>query len=71
MFEKVTSTSSMIKSFAYDEDAKILAVTFKNNSEWYYHNVPEKIFNDMKESDSHGKFFLANIKGKYRDQPFS
>lgn len=60
---KVTSTSSMISSFAH-EGTK-LSVTFRTGAVYHYKGVPEKVFHQMKAAPSHGQFFNTHIKGKY------
>ena len=57
--------SSMIASFGYEADNSTLEVEFNSGAVWQYYDVPESVYYDMKNSDSLGKFFHANIKGQY------
>lgn len=60
--------SSMITSFGYDLTNSILEIEFKSNgSIWQYFDVPESVYYEMKNADSCGKFFHANIKGEYTE----
>jgi hypothetical protein len=66
--ERKTVDSSMLSSIGYDSSTSTLEVEFKNNGiVWQYHDVPEDIYNDLMAADSAGKYFLANIKGKYSE----
>jgi hypothetical protein len=60
--------SSMITSIGYDPDNAILEIEFKSNgSRWQYYDVPQYVYDEMMCADSVGKYFHANIKGKYRE----
>lgn len=60
-----TTRSSMLKSIAYDHDEESLTVEFGNGGRYVYKDVPQTIFNDLVNAESEGKYFLANIKGKF------
>ena len=55
--------SSQIDSIGYDAFDGTLAVLFKGNSLYHYHNVPHNIYTAMIASPSVGKFFAEHIKG--------
>jgi hypothetical protein len=60
--------SSMIMSVGYDYDTAILEVEFKKNHQiWDYYDVPLYIFEQLRTSESCGKFFLSSIRGQYRE----
>jgi len=59
------SDSSAIASIRHDSKEKILTVSFNSGSSHDFANVPDEIFDAMKVSDSAGKYFHQNIKGKY------
>lgn len=60
--------SSMITSFGYDTTISTLEIEFKNGGAiWQYFEVAENTYYEMKSAGSCGKFFLANIKGKYAE----
>jgi len=56
--------SSLIQRLCYDS---LKAYAIVNLSGVYYHycNVPESIIKSWKSSSSMGKFYNANIKGRY------
>lgn len=57
--------SSMANSLGYDCDAKILQVEFNNGALYQYSGVEENTWKDLHNSDSIGRFFHEQIKGKY------
>lgn len=66
MIEINTTRSSMLKTIAYDDSKKELIVTFASGGTYKYEEVPKSVFNEMINAESEGKYFLANIKGKYK-----
>lgn len=57
--------SSNIASADYDAEAKVLTVTFKNGGTYKYSAVPQEIADGFAETNSPGKYFAANIRGKF------
>lgn len=67
--EKITRnavTSSNINSIAYDEATLILEIEFHNGAIYQYLDVPKMIYDGLMSADSHGHYFVSNIKGSYR-----
>lgn len=65
---KIISTivnSSNIKSASYDTDLKTLLVTFNNETQYEYEEVPWEIFTKFRMSESQGKYFNSEIQKKY------
>lgn len=63
--------SSNIHAIDYDPAARKLSVQFKDGDEpgniYHYHDVPSETHAGfMAATDSHGKYFFANIKGKFK-----
>jgi KTSC domain len=66
--------SSNIHAIGYDEGARRLSVQFKRGAEggdtYHYHDVPPDahaaLMAAQPPTDSHGKHFAANIKGKFK-----
>lgn len=57
------TNSSMLQSCDYDEKEKVLTITFsKGNKEYKYSDVPKPVYEDLKDAESAGKFFLSYIK---------
>ena len=64
----VASKSSNIQSIGYDEDARVLYVTFRSGARYSYAGVPAKVHAELaalKEGESLGKAFHAKVKGQY------
>jgi hypothetical protein len=58
----------MLASIGYDASAGTLEVEFrKGGAVWQYFDVPEHLWYEFDNAESHGKFFLANIKTFYRE----
>ena len=55
---------SHVNEFGYDRHKKLLTIKFKYG-DYTYAGVPAKIFEDLVNSTSKGKFINANIKGKF------
>lgn len=66
--QKTITLSSNISKVDYDTDTKELGITFKNKTgekRYSYENVPREIYDGITTAPSAGKYFYANIKGKY------
>jgi hypothetical protein len=63
---KIEVTSSMISSAEYDEETQDLDIYFSDGKIYRFNLVPLEIVKEFKNASSQGKYFNANIKGKYR-----
>jgi hypothetical protein len=61
-----TPESSNIARFAYDEQSQVLKVEFKNSSQYDYFDVPENVFEGMRNAPSRGQYLAQQVKGIYR-----
>jgi len=58
----------MIASIGYEASTATLEVEFRSGGAvWQYFDFPEYMWNQFEYADSHGKFFLSNIKNQYRE----
>jgi lysyl-tRNA synthetase, class II len=64
-FPLLKNTSTVIKSFDYDAEKKILKVEFSNGSIYLYRDVPQVIYKDLNDSPSKGQYFNNQIKDKF------
>lgn len=62
MINKVEVVSSNVARIGWDNNS--LYVDFKNGS-YEYKNVPKRIYNEMLEAESKGKYLNAHVKGRY------
>jgi len=58
--------SSSIASIGYDEDSQTLQVEFHNGSNYQYFDIPQAIFEGLRDAASAGQYLNQNIKGAYR-----
>lgn len=64
-FPLLKSTSNVIRSFDYDSTTQILRVEFNSGSIYQYHDVPEKVYQELKSAPSVGQYFNTHIREKY------
>jgi hypothetical protein len=57
--------SNIIQRLKYVRAKNLLEIMFKNGNTHYYHNVPDVIWDEFKDSNSHGKYFYNTIRNKY------
>jgi len=57
--------SSNLASVGYDADNKILEIEFNHGGIYQYFDVPQDVYDELMGADSHGKYFVHNIKDEY------
>lgn len=55
-------TSSNLASIGYDAENEILEVEFNHGGVYQYFGVPENVYEELMNADSHGQYFDRNIK---------
>jgi len=65
MTETIT-TSSLIEKFSYDEEQQVLHIHFRRGGHYGYAEVTPEKFAEFREAESHGKFFLTEIKPNHQ-----
>ena len=63
--ERQSVSSSNLASIGYDAENEILEVEFKHSGIYQYFGVPENIYDELMNADSHGVYFSANIRNNY------
>ena len=59
--------SEMLTSVAYDEEQQMLQLRFRGTGDVYcYFEVPVTKYEAFLDAESHGRFFLAYIRGHFR-----
>jgi ATP-dependent DNA helicase RecG len=58
--------SSNLASVGYDTKKEILEIEFNHGGIYQYFAVPQDVYDELMDADSHGKYFVHNIKGDYR-----
>ena len=61
-------TSSNIAAVGYDADSQTLAVEFKHGHVYHHLGVPASVVDDFDQAESKGRFYAANIKGKFKSE---
>lgn len=64
--EMISVTSTNVEAIGYEENSQTLQVEFKNGSTYQYFDVPERVFNELRDAGSIGAYLSSNIKGVYR-----
>lgn len=57
--------STNLRRYRYSPETGELEIEFHSGASWTYIEVPEGTAADLAVADSPGKFFNANIKGKF------
>jgi len=63
--ERFPVESEALASVGYDIFRHILQIEFTSGDIYNYMEVPERIYEDLMNSDSHGAYFQANIRDQY------
>lgn len=59
--------SGVIKSVGYNEEEQVLELEFNNGAVWQYFEFTIDDWNNFNAAESKGKYFLENIKGKFKE----
>jgi hypothetical protein len=57
--------SSMLAAQGYDPNTQTLAVKFNTGATFHYEGVSQEVADGLAGADSAGKYFNANIRGKF------
>ena len=63
--ERVSVSSSDIRSIGYDPSEHILEIAFLSGGVYQYEGVPEYVYKELMNASSHGKYFAAHIKNVF------
>jgi hypothetical protein len=61
--------SSLIKRVVFDEEAGTLLVSFRSGLRYIYEGVPRAVYDALGRATSAGRFFNAEVKGRYTCRP--
>lgn len=62
----LTLDSKMFASAAYDAEKHVLHLRFRTGDVYRYFDFPAKDYQEFLNAESHGKYFLANIRDRFR-----
>ena len=63
---RIPVSSSNLSSVGYDSVSLTLEVEFKDGAVYQFFDVPEFEHQELMQAASHGKYFRANIRDRYR-----
>ncbi len=70
--DRVAVDSEPIQSIGYDLARQTLEIEFREGGGVYeYYDVPIEIYHQLMAAGSHGRYFQANIRGKYEYKKIS
>jgi hypothetical protein len=58
--------SSNLAAAGYDPESRTLEIEFVDGGVYQYFDVPQSVYEGLMTAPSHGKFFRAHIRDKYR-----
>ena len=66
---RIPIDSSAIASVGYDRDREELEVEFRSGNVYRYASVPEKVYEELLQASSKGRYFGEHIRGQYDSAP--
>jgi hypothetical protein len=63
--ERVSVSSSNIRSIGYDSDSMTLEVEFNSGAVYQYQGVPQAEYDAVMNAGSKGRYFNASIKNRF------
>jgi len=63
--QMIKVASSQIDAVGYDAGQRVLGVQFHRSGRYDYTGVPQDVYDGMLAAESVGKYFGANVKGKF------
>lgn len=64
-FTMIDVKSSLLVAVGYSKPTRALILEFKRKRIYRYENVPEKVYTDLLDAPSHGKFFHQHIRNEF------
>ena len=65
MINRISVTSSHIRSIGYDLESKTLEIEFKSGKSFFYYTIDEELYLDLMKAESKGKFYNKYIRGSF------
>lgn len=60
--------STMITEIEYDAEKQLLWLIFGKGGKYEYKDVPKDVYEGLLGAESIGKYFLANVKGRFETE---
>jgi len=65
IINRISVTSSHIRSIGYDLESKTLEIEFKSGDSFLYYTIDEELHLDLMNAESKGKFYNRYIRGQF------
>ena len=57
--------SSNLVSVGYNEETKTLEIQFHSGGIYQYDDVEKEVYDELMSAESHGRYFMSQIRGAY------
>ncbi|MGH8899147.1 MAG: KTSC domain-containing protein [Egibacteraceae bacterium] len=64
--QRIPVISTMLASVGYDPTTRTLEAEFTSGAVYRYSDVPPETYEGLMAADSHGRYFNAHIRDRYR-----
>jgi hypothetical protein len=64
--ERVELSSEAIASVRYEPERRTLDIEFTSGTMYRYSGVPPAVYEALISAESHGRYFMAAIRSRYR-----
>ncbi|MQS13341.1 KTSC domain-containing protein [Streptomyces kaniharaensis] len=63
--DRTAVDSSALRSVGYDRPARLLELEFRSGGLYEYAAVPARVHRELMAAESHGRYFVREIRGRY------
>lgn len=63
--QQISFQSEALASATYDDETERLEITFTSGRDYTFEGVPSRVFEELRDAASPGRYFHQNIKGAY------
>ncbi|MEU8921207.1 KTSC domain-containing protein [Kitasatospora sp. NPDC048545] len=63
--DRTAVDSSVLRSVGYDRAARLLELEFAGGRLYVYADVPARVHRELLAAESHGRYFVRRIRGRY------
>ena len=64
--QRTAVSSEAIASVGYESASCSLEIEFVGGGLYRYYQVPQAVYKELMSADSHGRYFIAHIRDRYR-----
>ncbi|MFD7454918.1 KTSC domain-containing protein [Kitasatospora sp. NPDC059827] len=63
--DRTAVDSSVLRSVGYDPRARVLELEFTGGRVYRYADVPPRVHRELLAAQSHGRYFVRSVRGRY------